>query len=323
MNPEILGVIVFICTFLCTFGIGIWVIALFSPENLKVKKRCESLTKNLQNGNLNEKVLAVLRKQKDWNRYPVFTEFPPLLNLPLLFEQSGLNSDVSRWLIMTTTFSGVAGFVLWIVTQNFIFALIGAMIVITLPYLSLLYKRKQRLSKFEANFAHALEILGRSLRAGHPFSMGLKMVSTELPDPVGTEFGQLFREQQMGLPIDESLRALVKRVPLMDLRFFVLTIMIHQQTGGDLAEVLDKLSNVIRQRFKILGQVKALTAEGRLSGWVLCLLPIFVFFMILTINPGYIKLLVETEIGKKMLYTAIVLQIFGVLVIRKIVNIKV
>jgi tight adherence protein B len=149
------------------------------------------------------------------------------------------------------------------------------------------------------------------------------MVATEMPEPVNEEFGRLFREEQMGLPIEDSLKQMAKRVPVLDLNFFVVALLIHRQIGGDLAEILDNLSKVIRDRFKVLGQVKALTAEGRLSGWVLSLLPVLVFGMILVINPTYGLLLFQTEMGQKMLYGAVVMQIIGMLLIRRIVNIKV
>ncbi len=323
MSPQIVVGIVFLCTFLFIFGVGFFIKAMFSSESMAVNRRFEAMNKKTPTINFNEQALSLLRKEKDWENYTIFSDFPPFLNLPVLFLQAGVNYDVGTWLLTTFSIAAMVGFMAWFVTAKILLSLVVFVFAVTFSYLMILYKRKQRISRFESDFAHALEIISRSLRAGHPFSMGLKMVATELPDPIGIEFGQVFREQQMGLPLEDSLRAMTQRVPLLDLRFFVLTIMIHQQVGGDLAEVLDKLSNVIRERFKILGQVKALTAEGRLSGWVLCLLPFFVFGIIMVVNPGYITVLVKTEIGRKMLYGAIALQIIGVFVIRKIVNIKV
>ncbi|MBZ0255354.1 type II secretion system F family protein, partial [bacterium] len=219
---------------------------------------------------------------------------------------------------------GVAATVgMWAVSQHVIYALLAGMGFIMLRYLLVIRRRQTRMTKFEELFAQSLEIIGRSLRAGHPFSMGLYMVSTEMPDPVGTEFGIVFQQNQMGLPMEDALACLAVRVPILDVRFFILTVMIHQQTGGDLAEVLDNLSGVIRDRFKIQGQVRALTAEGRLSGWVLSLLPVFVFCIILIMNREYVMVLLTTELGNKMMYSAVGLQIIGMLLIRKIVNIKV
>ncbi|HOJ58753.1 MAG TPA: type II secretion system F family protein, partial [bacterium] len=137
------------------------------------------------------------------------------------------------------------------------------------------------------------------------------------------EFAQVFYETQMGLPLDDSLRRLALRVPLIDVRFFVLSLLIHQQTGGDLAEVLDNLSRVVRDRFKVMGQVKALTAEGRLSGIVLSALPVIVFGLILSMNPSYVRVLIDTGLGRKMLYIAGFLQCVGMAMIYKIVRIKV
>lgn len=266
---------------------------------------------------------AHLKREKDWNRYEFFSDFPPLLNLPLLFEQAGMNCDIGRWFLITLGVAGFSACAVWMASRQVLFATGAFLSALFAPHLCVLYARKKRIKAFESLLAQSLEIISRSLRAGQPFSLGMHMISTEMPPPIGMEFGRVFLEQQMGLPLEESLRQMARRVPLLDLRFFVLSILIHSQAGGDLAEILSNLSKVIRDRFKIMGQVKALTAEGRLSGWVLSLLPIFVFGMILGINPQYILLLLTTELGRKMLYFSVGMQIIGMFMIRKIVNIKV
>ncbi|MBD3267536.1 pilus assembly protein TadB, partial [bacterium] len=246
-----------------------------------------------------------------------------LLNLSLMLEQAGMQIHAGAWL-MQVTFACVLGLgMACLFTQNVFWTFAGGLAMAGALYLRVVWKRKQRLARFEAQLAQGLEIVGRSLRAGHPLSMGLHMVSTEMPEPIRSEFGRLYYEEQMGLPIEESLKNLSQRVPIVDLNFFVVALLIHRQIGGDLAEILDNLSKIIRDRFKVLGQVKALTAEGRLSGWVLSLLPIFVFSMILLINPDYGTLLFKTDLGRKMIYGAVFLQMIGILFIRKIVNIKV
>jgi len=323
VNPQVLVIVVFVGTLVVVFGIGFFVLAWMQSERTVVEKRFEKMTNRIDMPGYQEQALIFLKKETDWQRYSIFSDFPPFLNLPVLFEQAGMNMDVGKWLILVGAFTGAIACGAILVKLSLTITISAVVVSLLLPYLSIVIKRSNRISAFEAGLAQSLEILGRSLRAGHPLTMGLQMVSQEMPEPLRTEFGRVFYEQQMGLPFDESLKRMAYRVPLLDLRFFVLSVLIHQQTGGDLAEVLDNLSRVIRDRFKVLGQVKALTAEGRMSGWVLSALPVVVFFIINTLNPKYVETLTESEIGMKMLYGAGICQIIGMFIIQKIVRIRV
>jgi tight adherence protein B len=200
---------------------------------------------------------------------------------------------------------------------------INGLVMFSLPFIWLWNKRRVRLKKFAAQLSDALELVARALRAGHSLGAGLHVVAEEMPSPIADEFGRVFEEQNLGIPIEESMKAMCERVPNLDLRFFVTSVGIQRQTGGDLAEILDKIGYVIRERFRILGQVKALTGEGRLSGVVLIALPFALFGFMLNIKPDYVESLWTTDLGKKMSVAAIIAQILGALVIRKIVNIKV
>src|SRR6185312_2940141 len=191
------------------------------------------------------------------------------------------------------------------------------------PWLWLWNKRRGRLSKFASQLSDALELVARALRAGHSLGAGMHVVAEEMPSPIADEFGRVFEEQNLGIPIEESMKAMCERVPNMDLRFFVTAVGIQRSTGGDLAEILDKIGYVVRERFRILGQVKALTGEGRLSGVVLIALPFALFGFMLNAKPDYVESLWTTDLGKKMSIFAIIAQILGALTIRKIVNIKV
>jgi tight adherence protein B len=320
MTTATLMIIVFICTFLFVYAFCGVLYSMFGSENARMQKRLDALLQS-QNKSFQQEAGKLLKDRK--NEEPFISNIPALMQLPLLFVQAGMKVSVKQWCIVTAIFGFVAMVGTWIVTANVLFAVAAFFGAVMMRYWMVLQKRNNRVKQFEANLAQSLDVLSRSLRAGHPLPMGMQMVSKEMPAPIGTEFGQVFHEQQMGLPIEESLKEMAVRVPLMDLRFFVLTVLIHRQTGGDLSEVLDNLSNVIRDRFKVLGQVKALTAEGRLSGWVLGVLPFFVFFIIQFINPGYTKILFEHELGQKMVYTSLFFEIMGVLLIKKIVDIKV
>ncbi len=203
------------------------------------------------------------------------------------------------------------------------FAPLNGLLMFALPWVWLWNKRRARLKKFAAQLSDALELVARRLRAGHSLGAGMHVVAEEMPSPIADEFGRVFEEQNLGIPIEEAMRAMCERVPNLDLRFFVTSVAIQRQTGGDLAEILDKIGYVVRERFRILGQVKALTGEGRLSGVVLIALPFALFGFMLNAKPDYVESLWTTELGKKMSVAAIIAQILGALVIRKIVNIKV
>ncbi len=323
MSPEMLAVIVFVATAFLFVGLGVFLISCFASERTVVDKRFKKLSHSMEMPGFEAQAMSYLKKETDWRKYSIFSDCPPLLNLPVLFEQAGMRIDVSRWFIISLCVSVVVTVIAFIMVHTLMITALSAIGTFFFSYLLIIIKRKKRMSSFEACFSQSLEILGRSLRAGHPLTMGLQMVSTEMPEPIRTEFSRVFYEQQMGLPFDESMRRMAHRVPLLDVRFFVLSILIHQQIGGDLSEVLDNLSRVIRDRFKVLGQVKALTAEGRLSGWVLSALPIFVFLVISMVNPPYIQTLLDSELGRKMLWFAAGSQIIGMLLIQKIARIKV
>ncbi|MFP6695202.1 MAG: type II secretion system F family protein, partial [Pirellulales bacterium] len=169
----------------------------------------------------------------------------------------------------------------------------------------------------------AMELVARALRSGHSLAAGFQLVGQEMSQPLGKEFAQVFEEQNFGLSLDESLQAIVDRVPLVDLKFFCTAVILQRQTGGDLAEILDKIGRLVRERFQIRGQINALTGEGRLSGVVLLALPPLLMAVVYYLNPEYIKILFKYEMGQIMLFTATVMQIIGAFFIKKIVSIKV
>ncbi len=193
----------------------------------------------------------------------------------------------------------------------------------SLPMFWLLWRRKQRLKAFSTQLPDALEMMARALRAGQSLAFGFNAVATEMSAPIGKEFGRVFEEQNLGVAMDDSLRSMCERVPNLDLRFFVTAVILQRQTGGDLSEILDKIGDLIRDRFRILGQVQALTGEGRLSGVVLMALPLVLFVVVYHMNPDYVSQLFTDPAGKKMLAVAVFMQTLGALVIRKIVDIKV
>jgi tight adherence protein B len=192
-----------------------------------------------------------------------------------------------------------------------------------IPYGYVMRKRSKRLAKFEEQFPEALDFLSRAMRAGHAFSISLELLSEEAMDPVSTEFRRTFDEHNLGLPLENALQNLAVRVPLLDVRFFVSAVLLQARTGGNLSEILLKLAQVIRERFKLRGQVRALSAHGRLTGKVLTVLPVVVVLLMMVVNPEYMVALVKFPIGKHLIGAAIIMQGIAFLFIRKIVNIEV
>ena len=241
----------------------------------------------------------------------------------LLFEQADVQLDLSRMAIICAVLAGfgvAGGLALGI--HMALLPVVGAFLAV-IPVFWLLWRRRRRLRAFGVQLPEALDMLARALRSGQSFAAGMNMVASEIGPPLGKEFGRVFEEQNLGVGLEDSLKSLSGRVPNLDLKFFATAVILQRQTGGDLAEILDKISRLIRERFEIWGQIQALTGEGRLSGIVLLALPVLLFFVMYRLNHDYLVVLFTDPMGKKLLVGAVILQVLGALVIRKIVDIKV
>jgi tight adherence protein B len=192
-----------------------------------------------------------------------------------------------------------------------------------MPYSYASYRRSKRFHKFEELFPEAIDTLARAVRAGHAFTTALELIANEISDPIATEFRKLFEEQKFGLPVRDALMNLTERVPLVDVKFFVTAVMLQRETGGNLAEILDNLSYVIRERFKIMRQVRVYTAQGRLTMMLLMGLPPIIVVAMLLMNPSFIRPLFADPIGHTAVVIGIILQTIGYFVIRKIIQIQV
>ncbi|MCO6436257.1 MAG: type II secretion system F family protein [Phycisphaerae bacterium] len=195
--------------------------------------------------------------------------------------------------------------------------------IVVLPFLVLGFLRRKRMAKLNNQLPDVFDMMGQALRAGHSLAGAIQNIYEQMPPPIATEFAQVYHEQNLGVKIEDALLSMAKRVDSLDVRFFVTAVMIQRQTGGDLAEVLDKISSVIRERIELAGLVRGLTAEGRLSGWVLFCLPVAVFLATMYMNPDYGRVLLEDPRGQMMLMLAAGMQLMGIAMIRWIVNIKV
>jgi tight adherence protein B len=240
-----------------------------------------------------------------------------------MIDQSDLQLTVMR-LFMFCGLSGLLGMMaVSMLADSFLAAILAGLVTACLPFLHMMWKRKKRLDKFLADLPDTLELMSRALASGHAFTEALHMVSKEMPDPISTEFRRTYEEQNLGLSVKIALENLVQRVPILDLKICITAIMIQRETGGNLAEILEKVATTIRERFRILEDLNTLTTSSRMSAWVLCAMPAFIAAMVTYINPNYMSVLWREPLGHKMLYAAGGLQLTGMLVIRKIMQIKI
>jgi len=244
--------------------------------------------------------------------------------MQLLLEQAGLRWTPARLVHLSIMAFGAGFIVGWVVLPiPMALNLLVGLAVAPLPFVYVFYQRKGRLKKFEAIFPETLEFISRSMRAGHAFSVSLEMIYREFAEPVSGEFRRTFEEHNLGLPIEVALQGLAKRVPSLDVHFFVSAVLLQKRTGGNLAEILDKLAYVIRERFKLRGRIRAVSAHGRMTATSLSCIPIAVAVLMFYTNPDYVKFFFTDDVGNIMLAVGVALQIFGYLVMKKIVNIEV
>jgi tight adherence protein B len=321
LSPLVIAVAVF--AFVVTI-VGILAVTVFGKSSSELEDRLEVLTATGagKKGAIKESMSLLAQTMEDRPSFAesIFTHFGDLRKL---LEQAGVSFSSTQFLLMSIglAMAGGAGGMyfgspLWatpLIALSFGF----------LPLLFLLFKRKRRMAKFASQLPEALELISRALRAGHSLAAGFNLVGDEMAEPIRLEFARCYEEQNFGIPLEEAIQGMTVRVPNLDLRFFATAIIMQRQTGGDLAEILDKIGHLIRERFKIWGQIQALTGEGRLSGIVLLALPPILFVVMYKLNTEYVMVLFRDELGKKMLAFASVMQLLGALVIRKIINIKV
>jgi tight adherence protein B len=201
-------------------------------------------------------------------------------------------------------------------------AVLAAAGALMIPVSMLRFMRTRRMYKFEEQFPEALDLLSRALKAGHAFTTGIDMVGTEMPQPVGPEFRNLYDHQNFGMPMPDALKAFSDRVPVLDARFFVTAVLIQRESGGNLSEVLDNLAAVIRERFRVKRQMRVLSAHGRITGWILVALPPVLGVVLMSVNPEHRRTMLGDPLGIQMLVGALIMQVIGTLIIRKIVNVE-
>jgi tight adherence protein B len=248
---------------------------------------------------------------------------PRITGLQRLLQQGDMKVRAGNFLLICVCSAAVFGMLLMLLTRVTIFGWVGAVAGLAIPFFYASFRRQKRFQKFEELFPEAIDTLARAVRAGHAFTTALELIANEMAEPVSGEFRKLFEEQKFGLPVRDALLNLAERVPIVDVKFFVTAVMLQRETGGNLAEILDNLSYVIRERFKILRQVRVYTAQGRLTMLLLMALPPIIVLIMEVMNPDFIKPLFSDPIGHILVVVGVILQTIGFFLIRKIIQIQV
>jgi tight adherence protein B len=243
--------------------------------------------------------------------------------LEKLLAQADVRQSLGFFLLLSATCAIGAGVVLFLLSRNLPIAILTTFLAALLPWIWVLVKKKQRITQFEKQLPDALDMIARSLKAGHAFNGGLQMVVMEYADPIRIEFRRTLDEINFGVGYDDALRNMSDRVDCTDLKFFALSVIIQRQSGGNLAEILEQISSLIRERFKLHGKVKALTGEARISAVVLSILPFVMATVIFFLNPNYLDVLLKEPVGRMMVVGAVTLMIVGMLIMKRMVSIKV
>lgn len=322
LGPVVFFSMVGIAVFLLSFGITIPVFG----ESGAARKRLQKRLRELQNESEKPPISSLLREKylkQLGGLERQLEELPGMEQLARFIEQSGHTILAYKLVATSLLFALGAGVAVWLVTNMWWAGLIAGAIGLAVPYMKVFNDRKKRMEKFDEQLPEAIDIIKRALQAGHPFSESLHIVSESLDAPIGKEFGITFADLNYGNDLRRAMLGLLERVPSITLMAFITSVLVQKETGGNLAEVLDKISQVIRGRFKFQRKVKTLSAEGRLSAWILTLVPFGLFVLIYFTTPGYLTILVESPDGRQLIVVACVMMILGILWIRRILKIEV
>lgn len=242
--------------------------------------------------------------------------------LAILIEQANIDLLPAQLLAISAASAVVGAIVLAAISPLWVVTIPMGLALGWLPIAYVRFKARRRAARFEEQFPEAIELIARALRAGHAMTTGLALVAEELPDPVGAEFRLVYDRQNFGMPMPDALRHFAERVPLLDARFFVTAVLTQRESGGNLAEILDNLGDVIRQRFRVRRQIKVATAHARLTGWVLVMMPVGIALTMVVVSPDHILTLVRDPLGVQMGITALLLWVIGYLIIRRLTNVE-
>lgn len=313
---------------LCVFAIAVMVaMASGKSGSKRVNARLAALDRDLAPAGYDEPAADIRKQQEKLSAFPWLNRWLTRLNLAtscsLFLYQAGVTVSLGALLLMSAAFSVVLGYLAYLRSEAAVPALLISAACLPLPLRFVQWKRKKRLSLMEQQLPEALSMMASALRVGHSFVAGLGAVGEESPEPIGAEMRKCFEEQNYGIELRTSLTNLTRRVPVQDFRIFVAAVLIQKESGGNLAEVLEKVVQTSRERFRLKKQVGVHTAQGKMTGWVLSLLPVIIGLFMYMLNPDGMSILWKRSIGLKMLYIAGGMDFLGAMIIRKIVRIQV
>ena len=319
----VFGVFLFIAVVLLVEGAYLMWNTSKGPEAKRIARRLRLMSAGTSVAGEEVSILKSRMLSQTPSMERLLLQVPRVKHLDRLLEQSGLTWSVAE-LLGLMALAAIAGAAVALYFGMTLFlTFIAAVLMGALPIAYVFNARAKRMVKVEQQLPDALDLIGRALRAGHAFPTAVKMVSDELNDPIGVEFRTLFDEVNYGVSMHTALLNLAARIPVTDLRYFVIAVLIQRETGGNLAELLDNIAAIIRARLKLFGQIRVLSAEGKLSAWILTLLPIGVALIMNIVNPGYIGVLWKDPLGLRLIGGAVLLMIFGIFWMWRIVKIHV
>jgi tight adherence protein B len=311
------------CLFLVLFA---YLLATRSSDAKRTRLQ-QRLNEALLHSAHTEDVEVLLARQELMSEIPwmnrALLQLQVATRLKRVLDQADIEMTVTRLFMFSLMAGMLSGLAVSMITVSLLPIIACGIFGAIIPFIHVFWKRKKRFDKFLEHLPDALELMSRALSAGHAFSEALHMVSVEMPEPISKEFRKTYEEQNFGLSLKLALENLTQRMPLLDLRLCVTAVMIQRETGGNLAEILEKVAYTIRERFRILGDLKTLTTSSRLSAWLLCGLPIGVALAVSAMNPEYMSILWKDPRGHKLIYLALFLQISGMLIVKKILRIKI
>jgi len=296
-------------------------------SDTKRARQHKRLSKDLNYSSQTEDVEIILARTELMSEIPflnrTLVNLQSALHLKRMLDQADLQITPSKLIMFSVMAGMLAAMAAGVATGMLPLMILVGLVTASLPFLYVLFMRRKRLNMFLELLPDALDLVSRALSAGHAFSEALHMVATEMPDPISAEFQKTYEEQNLGLSLKLALENLTQRIPLLDLKMCVTAIMIQRETGGNLAEILEKVAYTIRERFRIMGDLKTLTTSSRMSAWLLCGLPIAVSLVITIMNPDYMSVLWRDPRGHVLIAIALFMQLTGMLIVRKILNIKI
>jgi tight adherence protein B len=323
MPAALLAFFVFVLVAVAAFALG----SFFDQRSARARLLKERLTEERKAPERSPEEELALMRDEQLSEIPALDSLlrrsPRISAIQKMLAQAGMDLRAGNFLGLCCLAGIAAAIVAYVLSRHIEIAWAAMFVGFLMPYSYASMKRQKRFTKFDELFPEAIDTLARAVRAGHAFTTALEMITNEINEPVAGEFRQLYEEQKFGMPVRDALLNLTERVPSVDVKFFVTAVMLQRETGGNLAEILDNLSYVIRERFKIQRQVRVYTAQGRLTMALLMGMPPIIVVVMMTLNPAFIQPLFSDPIGHTLLVGGIALQTVGYFVIRKIIRIQV